>query len=416
MPSFTPVDADRLVNTNTAGGQISPRVVALAGSRYMVIWVGQVTQPVTIVNGTTAGSYVNADIRAQIYNADGSLAGGEIIINTTIAGGQLRPVVTQLADGNVLISWHDGVGPAGGTSETASNTIRAQEFNSSGVAVGSEFVIGNSNGRNHVLAATNDGGFVAVYQQGGVGGALPQGNLVAQVYNSNNIETSNFIVDQTSPFASTSPLVAVESDGDIVVYWIDRDPSTNGGFYRSTRFDSIGTELSGGGWFDGGISVSGVTALATGGHAFIASYNPGNGAPIRIYAIMNSADGSLSRYIDIAEVPAIGSPSTITPLAGGGFLVSWITDSNPGSGFNAEIMVQAFNAIGNPVGSAFQVNNTLQGNQSAPAFVQLADGDIVAAWIDESQLNGDTSGTAIVMNRIEYDALNRAPTASVLPL
>ena len=87
MPSFTPVDADRLVNTNTAGGQISPRVVALAGSRYMVIWVGQVTQPVTIVNGTTAGSYVNADIRAQIYNADGSLAGGEIIINTTIAGG-----------------------------------------------------------------------------------------------------------------------------------------------------------------------------------------------------------------------------------------------------------------------------------------------------------------------------------------
>ena len=312
----------------------------------------------------------------------------------------------------MLISWHDGVGPAGGTSETASNTIRAQEFNSSGVAVGSEFVIGNSNGRNHVLAATNDGGFVAVYQQGGVGGALPQGNLVAQVYNSNNIETSNFIVDQSSPFASTSPSVAVESDGDIVVYWIYRDPSTNGGFYRSTRFDSIGTELSGGGWFDGGITVSGVTALATGGHAFMASYNPGNGAPIRIYAIMNSADGSLSRYIDIAEVPAIGGPSTITPLAGGGFLVSWITDSNPGSGFNAEIMVQAFNAIGNPVGSAFQVNNTLQGNQSAPAFVQLADGDIVAAWIDESQLNGDTSGTAIVMNRIEYDALNRAPTAS----
>ncbi|WP_373472836.1 hypothetical protein [Sphingorhabdus lacus] len=112
MPSFTPVDTDRLVNTNTAEAQLSPRVVALAGNRYMVIWVGPVTWPVTIVNGTFGGAYANADIRAQIYNADGSLSGSEIVINTSTAGPQLRPVVTQLSDGNVLISWHDGVGPS----------------------------------------------------------------------------------------------------------------------------------------------------------------------------------------------------------------------------------------------------------------------------------------------------------------
>ncbi|HEV7233265.1 MAG TPA: hypothetical protein VGN36_03395, partial [Sphingorhabdus sp.] len=142
MPIYTPVGADSLVNTNTSDGQISQRVIALSGNRYMIVWVGAVTLPVVPSGNTIAGAYANADIRAQIYNADGTTSGGEIIINTTTAGGQLRPVVAELSDGNILISWHDGVGPAGGSAETSSNTIRAQEFTSAGVVSGGEFVIG----------------------------------------------------------------------------------------------------------------------------------------------------------------------------------------------------------------------------------------------------------------------------------
>ena len=68
MPILTALGTDTLVNTNLTDGQISPRVVALAGGKYMIIWVGSVILPVVATGGTIAPAYVNADIRAQIYN------------------------------------------------------------------------------------------------------------------------------------------------------------------------------------------------------------------------------------------------------------------------------------------------------------------------------------------------------------
>jgi len=410
MPSFTPVGTDTLVNTNTTDGQITPRVVQLADGKYMVIWVGSVILPVVSVGGTFAAAYANADIRAQIYNADGTPSGGEIVINTTTAGAQLRPVVAQLSDGNVLITWHDGVGPAGGSAETTPNTIRAQEFTSAGVATGGEFAIGNSNGRVHSLAATATGGFVVTYQQGGVGGALAVGNIVTQVYNSSNVQTSSFIVDNTLLLAVPTYTVS-EADGDIFIYWFDRNPITNVPSWRGSRYDVNGNVL-GDQTFVPQYTIAGVSPLATGGHVFFGFNNPGSGLPITIFAEMRSGDGSLSRSIDVTTVPAIVGTITATPLANGGFVLSWGVDSDPGTGLNAEIMAQVFNAIGNPVGEAFQVNSTGVLNQSTPSFVQLTDGDIVAAWIDESLLNGDTSTAGIVMRRIDFDPANQNPTAS----
>jgi hypothetical protein len=410
MPVLTPVGTDTLVNTNTADGQISPRVVKLAGDRYMVVWVGGVTLPVVSVGGTFAGSYANADIRAQIYNADGTPFGTEIIINTTTAGAQLRPAVTQLSDGNVLISWHDGVGPAGGPAETAMNTIRAQEFSASGVATGTEFVLGNSNGRAHSVAAMASGGFVATFQEGGVGGAVPAGNVVARVFDSGNVQTGSFVVD-TPATVTNATFTTVESDGDIVVYHFDRDPALNIIAWRFSRFDSTGNLLSSN-FLASSVTIAGLITLATGGHAYVASATQGAGNPINIYAVMYSADGNLERYIELAQVPTLLAAPTIAPLANGGFLATWNVDSDAGTGVNIEIMARSYNAVGNPMGEAFQVNSIGTGNQSGGSFVQLTNGDIVGAWIDDSQQNGDTSGTGINMRRINYEPANQNPTAT----
>jgi hypothetical protein len=302
MPILTPLGTDTLVNANTADGQISPRVVALAGGKYMVIWVGSVIQPVVSTGGTTAPAYANADIRAQIYNADGTRSGGEIIINTITAGAQLRPVVAQLSDGNVLITWQDGVGPAGGSAETTPNTIRAQEFTSAGVATGAEFAIGNSNGNIHSLAPTPSGGFVVTYQEGGFSGTFPPGNVITRVYNSSNLLTSSFIVDNTQ-LVDTLTYTAVEADGDIVVYWYDVGP-TGLGAYRGVHFDASGNILSSA-FLQSDINIEGATALATGGHAILAFTQVGIGTAATIFAIINSADGSLSRRVDIAQGPYI---------------------------------------------------------------------------------------------------------------
>jgi Ca2+-binding RTX toxin-like protein len=415
MPIFTPLGTDALVNTNIIDSQISPQVVALADGRYMVVWVGSVVLPLIQSSGTFAPSYADADIRAQIYNADGSRSGGEIVINTATAGAQLRPIVVQLTDGNVLVTWQNGVGPAGGSAETSMNMIRAQEFTSIGVATGSEFKIGASNGRLHSVAPTPTGGFVAVFQQGGVGGAFPAGNLVGQVYNSSNVQINSFVVDNTQPLATAAPRVVVEADGDVVVYWRDSTLNFNGlpsSAYRSSRFDVNSNFIGNGPTFQDTDTIVGAITLATGGHAIIGSMNPGNNNPATIFAAIYSVDGSLSEFFEVVRLPSSFAGATIAPLANGGFIASWIIDSDPAGGGNFEIMAQAFNAIGNPVGEAFQVNTIVSDNQFSPVFAQLTDGDIIAVWSDISQLNGDTSGVGINMRRIDFNPVNQVPVAT----
>lgn len=408
--SFTPLGTEILVNTNTADAQVSPRTARLADGKYMVVWVGSITVPVTTVGGTIAGSYANADIRAQIFNADGSRSGGEFVVNTITAGGQLLPLTTQLSDGHVLVSWHDGVGPAGGTAETSMNTIRAQEFDASGAAVGSEFVLGNSNGRQHSVAATNDGGFVVTFQEGGVGGSFPAGNMVGRVFSSSNVQTASFTIDNTQ-LLTTSTMTAVEADGDILVWSLDRYTLSGGvTAWRFARYDMNGNELSVG-YLPSSTTVYGLATLATGGHVTLATASNGSGQPLTLYAQMYSADGNLSVQTDIVDLSAVVTAPSITALSNGGFIVSWGEDSDPGSGVNLEIMARVYNAIGNPVGEAFQVNTITTLNQSAPSFAQLTDGDIIVSWVDSSLLNGDTSGPGINMRRIDYDPTNHAPTA-----
>lgn len=404
MPSYTPVGTETLVNTQTANGQITPRTVALAGGRYMVVWVSEVIVPVTQVNGSIATAYAGADIHAQIFNADGSRAGSEYIINTTTAGAQLRVLTTQLSDGHVLISWHDGVGPAGGSAETTPNTIRAQELDANGVAVGGEFALGNSNGRQHWVAATPTGGFVVTYQEGGVGGSLPAGNIVARIYDASNNQTGNFVIDNTQPIAGNGAMVAVENDGDIIVYWLDRDFTVTN---RGATYNPDGTLRSSGALLTG-YSIGGVVALAGGGHAFIMQGNIA-GQPSTIYAVIASADGSQTQQIEISQVPALVTLPTITALASGGFAVTWTVDSDPGTATNVETMAQIFNASGLPIGEAFQLNTVSTGNQTGASLVQLTTGDIAAAWIDDSLTLGDASGPGIALRMIDYDPTNQVP-------
>lgn len=411
MPILTPLGVDARVNTITADGQVSPRIVALADGKYMVIWVGSVIQPVVPTGGTIAPAYANADIRAQIFNADGTPSGGEFIVNTTTVGGQLRPEVTQLSNGNVLVTWHDGVGPAGGSAETTPNTIRAQEFTSTGVAVGSEFVIGNSNGRMHSIAATTDGGFVVTYQEGGVGGSLAVGRYLAKIFNADNIQTAAFVVDDTQPNAGTA-FVAVEPDGDIVIYFTDYyQPLNMNGALAQARYNSQGTFLESG-ILGFGYNIAAFAGLTTGVNAYMSFYAPGSGQPNNVYAYLNIGGSFEEEYIQIAQGTNVIGAGTITPLANGGFIASWHVDSDPGNGVNVEIMARAFNAVGDPMGPAFQLNTVTALNQSGAAFVQLTNGDIVAAWTDASLLNGDSSGTGISVRRIDYDPANQNPVAT----
>jgi hypothetical protein len=81
-------------------------------------------------------------------------------------------------------------------------------------------------------------------------------------------------------------------------------------------------------------------------------------------------------------------------LGGGGFVVTWSSDGPDGSGYG--VYGQRYNATGAPVGGEFKVNTYTTDSQFAPRVAGLGGGGFVVTWISFGQ---DGSGTGIYGQR-----------------
>ena len=102
--------------------------------------------------------------------------------------------------------------------------------------------------------------------------------------------------------------------------------------------------------------------------------------------------------------------SSVTALNDGGFVVTWSSDGQDGSGYG--IYGQRYAADGTPVGSEFRVNQITAGNQFAETFygsetvATLADGHLVQVWAG----NGPEE---VFFRLIDVPSANTAPTLAV---
>ena len=148
------IGQDFVVNTTTANGQSNPSITALADGRFLVTWESDDAS-----GSDTSGSC----IRARLYNADGSAAGSDFVVNSTTAGSQYIPSATALADGRFLVTWksndHSG-------SDTSGSCIRARLYNADGSAAGDDFVVNSTTAGNQFapsVTALPDGRFVVTW-------------------------------------------------------------------------------------------------------------------------------------------------------------------------------------------------------------------------------------------------------------
>jgi len=108
------------------------------------------------------------------------------------------------------------------------------------------------------------------------------------------------------------------------------------------------------------------------------------------------------------------SASSITPLAGGGFVVTWTDSSGALGDSDRSIAAQMFDANGNPVGDEFLVNTQTTGAQVFPIITALPGGGFVICWLDENgpagsnyalkaqifDANGDPVGSEFLVNSV----------------
>ena len=207
--------AEFQINTTTANQQEASAVVSLTGGGFVTVWAD--------ASGADSDGW---GIFGQRFASDGSVVGSEFQVNTTVNGNQSGPAVAQLADGGFLVVWEDQSGNDG-----ANFGVFAQRFDSSGTAVGSEFIV------NETISGNQ-------YQPQAIG--LANGGFVIAWFGQNNdvylreyaadgtaVDGEHRVNEDTSG-AEYEPTLAHLGNNNFVVVWRDsnQDGSSDGIFQR----------------------------------------------------------------------------------------------------------------------------------------------------------------------------------------
>ena len=147
-----PAGARITVNTTGTGTSFSAQgeaqVAGLAGGGFAITWSDG--------NGDDSGR----GVKARVFDASGVALTGEMLVNTTTAGHQLRPLIVALKGGGFVISWDDR-GP--------DYDVHAQVYDATGHRVGVELLASaTAEGPQDTSSVTalDDGGFAITWTSG----------------------------------------------------------------------------------------------------------------------------------------------------------------------------------------------------------------------------------------------------------
>jgi len=206
------------INTYTEDWQTDSSTALLSNGKFVITWYSENQ------DGSDNGVY------AQMYNSDGTIQGGEFLVNSYVDNNQYTPKIEALKDGGFVVSW-SSFGQDGGAKNIDSGVVAmnplsmgvyAQRFDSNGVVVGDEFQVNT-----HVISDqyVNDietlksGNFVVTWHSGD---HYRDNVIKAQLFdgNGNNIG-DEFQVNTTNDGyggAVNSRIVSLE-DGGFLVTW-----------------------------------------------------------------------------------------------------------------------------------------------------------------------------------------------------
>ncbi len=374
------------INTTTDGDQYEPAITALADGGYVVTWrsYGQ--------DGSGDGIY------AQRYDAAGAVVGDETRINATTVSDQSAPAMTALADGGYVVTWQsygqDGSGDG----------IYAQRYDAAGGVVGDETRINATTVNDQsapAITALADGGYVVTWQSADQDGSGY--GIYAQHYDA----AGAVVGDETRINTTTAsdqyyPAITALADGGYVVTWQSAYQDSSGYGIYAQRYDGsgavVGAETRINTTTGGGQTAPAITALADGGYVVTWQSANQDGSGGGIYAQRYDAAGSAvgdETRINTTTANEQVAPA-ITALADGGYVVTWQSANQDGSG--GGIYAQRYDINGSALGAEARINTTTADTQVTPAITALADGGYVVTWMSRAQ---DSSGWGIYSQRFD---------------
>jgi len=354
----TAIGTESLVNTTLAGSQLMPKVAALAGGGWVVVWqsLGQ--------DGDGFGIY------AQAFDKNGAPIGGETQVNQVTAGSQLDPVVTGLSGGGFAVAWasadQDGPGFA----------VVQRAYTDQGVAVGSEFIANTftlGDQTHPAIAALANDRWVLTWDTGSP--ASPDApEIVQRVFDAGGALGGEAAVNGTLLGSQSRPTVAVLANGGWVVVWHSFfQDGDQGGIYQQVYDadgDPVGDETRVNVTTAGNQYAPAVAAFADGSWTVTWASDLGGGQKGDIYQRHYGASGATGGpdlRVNATLVEDQIAPAIVAD-AGGGWHVVWQSFGQDGSGYG--IYQRSFVPTG---GSALTAGDDLAiGTDAADTLVVAA--------------------------------------------
>ena len=385
---FAREGAEFVVNTTTFDDQRRPTVVKLANGNFVVVWDD--------ISRAASGPDDIESVRGQLFSSAGQPIGTEFLVNTFTYNNQVDSHVAPLANGGFVVSWTDYSYQGGDSDKSA---VKAQIFDAAGARVGGEILVNTTIAGYQMQPATSglpDGGFVAVWAD--LQNLLSLGgDIHAQRFDAaGNKVGPEFQVNSMASPRQGSPAVATLADGRFIVTWTDGSAGTTDGSGSSVRgqlYRVDGTPI--GGEFQvtehayGSQTNQTVTALAGGG--FLAVWADQMGFPGS--ELFEAGGSALEAQIFDAAGNRVGgeflinpirrtnsSGATVAAMPDGTFVVSWNDFSyRDNDEVWSHVAAQAFDPLGNRLGDQFYLETTRTVNDQT-ALAALDGGRFVAVW------------------------------------
>ncbi len=378
------VTPDTISNSITALGQTTPSIASLSDGRYIATWI-------------SADDTGDNNINARVFNADGTPAGTDFLVNNEVANFQQNPTVSSLPGGGFVMTWHT-------VFADDDFDVKARFFNADGTPLGDEILISEISGGiqfNPVVTTLVDGHTVMAWESNNSGAGF---EIKARVFNSDGtVASSEFLVNAASTANHKFPAISSLADGRMAITWEKRVGSVDGSI-TARIFNADGTAAGDEFTVDSGLtsnqSKPGITSLSDG--RVMMTWVNGDSGNHNIFARVFNANGSAAGDEFRVNATATGEQHepSIVQLADGRIMVAWQTnDGTTGPDIKARII----NADGTASGDEFLASSTTASSQLSPALVVLANGkvavtwysndngtdfDVRSAWIDPLTFNG----------------------------
>ena len=366
--AVTPLAGEQLVNgVTTRIQQTAPQAQSIAleeSGDFVVAYQGS-------GRGDVDGVF------ARQFAADGTPKADEFLLNATTAGFQEFASLVPWAEGGFIAVWS-------GRGQGDRQGVFARLFDSSANPLSGEILVNSTTGGDQMrpqVATTAAGGFVVVWSGRGQGDV--EGVFMRTFDAAGTALTPEVRVNQTVASRQDYASLAVTGD-EAIVAWSSRDQDGSGFGVFARRLTTAGVPVTGEIQVNtasaGDQLVSDLSASADGSFVVTFGSQTGGGAQLDAFSQRFSATTDrLGTATRLSQLTALDQhPAQIAHGVDGTYIATWMGELEGGSG--SAVIARQFAADGTPLGLEFVVSSTTVADQQFPSVAQNAQGDVIFVW------------------------------------